>query len=50
MENLNEFPYFRVEFNKTGKAVDPEQVKALTDFPLGRGHHRSVCHLAWLEQ
>ena len=36
METLHGFPYFRVEFNKTGKVVDPDQVKALTDF-LGEG-------------
>ena len=32
MEELHGFPYFRVEFNKLGEIVDPEQVKALTDF------------------
>lgn len=32
MENLKGFPYFEVEFNKTGKIHDPDQVKALTDF------------------
>ena len=32
MQNLKGFPYFEVEFNKTGKSHDPDQVKALTDF------------------
>jgi hypothetical protein len=32
MSSLKGFPYFEVEFNKTGKSSDAEQVKALTDF------------------
>ncbi len=36
MEDLKGFPYFEVEFNKTGKSHDPKQVKALTNF-LAKG-------------
>jgi hypothetical protein len=32
MSDLRGFPYFEVEFNKTGKIFDPDQVKALTDY------------------
>jgi len=37
MQNLKGFPYFEVEFNKEGKAHDPDQVKALTDFVAQSG-------------
>jgi hypothetical protein len=32
MTDLKGFPYFEVEFSKTGKSSDADQVKALTDF------------------
>jgi hypothetical protein len=32
MEMLEGFPYFEVEFDKKGKAFDPKQIEALTDY------------------